>query len=254
LKIFSVLIFLFTAFMPCVAQADTGFLWLVNKQNSLPESYAPSSLVDCKSVKLRQETADAFNIMQEAMTEEGMSALHLQSGYRNYGYQQAILRQREKELMAKGHSKPEAAMLALKSVQPPGASEHQLGLALDVSINGKLEAAFGETPEGIWLAENCHKFGFIMRYPAHKTHITGIVYEPWHLRYVGHPHASIMKELDLTLEEYQNYLRQVGIYMFWGETEYWLVMYKTTPSEDGDVSSFNISKNEFVTVYKKSAN
>jgi len=207
LKIFSILIFLITVFTPCVASADAGLLRLVNRENPLPECYTPPNLVDCKGVKLRQEAAEAFITMQKAMTQEGLATLHVQSGYRNYGYQQAILRQREKEIRAKGHSPEEAAMLALKSVQPPGASEHQLGLALDVSINGILEQAFGETPEGIWLAENCHKFGFILRYPAHKTHITKITYEPWHLRYVGNPHASIMKEFDLTLEEYNNSAR-----------------------------------------------
>ena len=87
---------------------------------------------------------------------------------------------------------------------PPGCSEHETGLALDiVSLdNQRLEEAQEETPENIWLRENCWKYGFILRYPRGKEDITGIDYEPWHFRYVGHAAAEEITRLGLTLEEY----------------------------------------------------
>ena len=80
-----------------------------------------------------------------------------------------------------------------------GASEHQTGLTMDVN---ELEQTFGATPEGKLLAANCHKFGFIIRYPKDKEAITGISWEPWHIRYVGRFHAEQMKSLNMCLEEY----------------------------------------------------
>jgi D-alanyl-D-alanine carboxypeptidase len=81
----------------------------------------------------------------------------------------------------------------------PGHSEHQSGLAFDLN---SLEQNFGETKEGIWLAEHCHEFGFIIRYPADKEEITGYMYEPWHIRYVGADLAKTLTESGQCLEEY----------------------------------------------------
>ena len=87
----------------------------------------------------------------------------------------------------------------------PGTSEHQSGLALDVScpsIQYQLIPEFAETPEGKWLARNASLYGFIIRYPANKEHITGIPWEPWHIRYVTRPLAGCLRLTGLTLEEY----------------------------------------------------
>ena len=87
----------------------------------------------------------------------------------------------------------------------PGQSEHQSGLAADVSspsVNYALTESFGKTDEGIWLAQNAHKFGFIIRFPDGKESITGYLYEPWHIRYVGESVATEIYAKDLTLEEY----------------------------------------------------
>ena len=81
----------------------------------------------------------------------------------------------------------------------PGHSEHQTGLAFDIT---SLNSSYGETEEGIWLRENCFKYGFIIRYPKGKEHITGYAYEPWHIRYVGVEHATYIMNNNLTLEEY----------------------------------------------------
>ena len=87
-----------------------------------------------------------------------------------------------------------------QTVADPGSSEHHTGLAFDVAITG--EASFGATKQSVWLAQHCWEYGFILRYPADKTAITGISYEPWHIRYVGREHAMIMRIENLCLEEY----------------------------------------------------
>ena len=98
----------------------------------------------------------------------------------------------------------DAYQLAAEAVTLPGTSEHQIGLAFDIVNNeyAHLGEGFGETPEGIWLAENCYKYGFILRYPADKEYITTIEYEPWHFRYVGREAAAYMTLKGLTLEEF----------------------------------------------------
>ena len=86
----------------------------------------------------------------------------------------------------------------------PGTSEHQTGLAMDItsqSAKFQLETIFGETKEGQWLSENAHKFGFVIRYTKEKESITGYRFEPWHVRYVGNPQATYLYENQLTLEE-----------------------------------------------------
>jgi hypothetical protein len=93
-----------------------------------------------------------------------------------------------------------------------GTSEHQSGLCADlhnqVSANEDYPEIFANTPEGKWITENCWKFGFVLRFPPHKTEITGINYESWHFRYVGRYHAYLMNEKDMCLEEYVEYLAQ----------------------------------------------
>lgn len=90
--------------------------------------------------------------------------------------------------------------LAIRYSAPPGQSEHQTGLCFDVA---SLWRTFADTEEGIWLAEHCAEYGFIIRFPAGKEAITGYMYEPWHIRYVGKEVAeAIMAEPGLTLEEY----------------------------------------------------
>jgi D-alanyl-D-alanine carboxypeptidase len=83
----------------------------------------------------------------------------------------------------------------------PGHSEHQTGLAFDV---GAIDDNYGNTAAGKWLANNAHKYGFIIRYPKGKTHITGYKYEPWHIRYIGTNHATTIYNKQITLEEYLN--------------------------------------------------
>jgi len=224
-QILATILFLTLVFFVTSAN-DPDFLQLVNKHHPLSSSYIPPNLCNYDSIQLNTAARDAFTEMLVQMKEDGIHDLKLQSAYRSYSYQNSVFARRTKEIMAKGHSKHEAEAMAAKSVQPPGASEHQLGLALDVSTDGTLTQNFGQTRAGIWLAENCHNYGFIIRYPFAKTDITQIVYEPWHLRYVGIPHSIIMKELSLTLEEYHSYIRNIYAYVYWmPDGEYYLISY-----------------------------
>ncbi|MCL1787713.1 MAG: M15 family metallopeptidase [Defluviitaleaceae bacterium] len=220
--------------------ADSQLLWLVNRDNALPSIHQPPNLTTHNGIKLRQEARDAFVTMLGAMEAAGVPGLRLQSAYRSYAHQQAVFNQRVGELQRAGYIRREAEQKAALSVQPPGASEHQLGLALDVSIDGKLTQAFGETAAGQWLAAHCHNYGFIIRYPQDKSAVTGIVYEPWHLRYVGAPHAAVMHAQALALEEYATYMQTVQMYVVWEDDGYFLLSYnEAMPAQAADMADIS---------------
>ena len=181
---------------------------LVNKDFSLPKDYVPADLVIpdipfsftnySEKKMMRMEAASALEKLFHAASEAGLK-LYGVSGYRSYQRQLTIY---NKNLAENGYERTSqySAMA--------GYSEHQSGLAIDVStisINNRLDVTFSGTPEGRWLAENCWKYGYIIRYPEGKSHITGYAYEPWHIRYVGVDLATKLTEDNLTLEEYYGY-------------------------------------------------
>jgi D-alanyl-D-alanine carboxypeptidase len=130
----------------------------------------------------------------------GVNAVLATSGHRTYEYQQYLF---DKEVALVG---PEEAALW---VAQPGASEHHSGLAIDFAVyydSGEYHDYDG-SGDFAWINENCHKYGYIVRYKPDKQHITGIAYEPWHFRYLGVPHATKVTELELCYEEYIDYLR-----------------------------------------------
>lgn len=188
-----------------IQNVDNIFI-LVNKEMNLPADYVPGDLVrpkvrfvfgdqDVEKSYLRKEAAEALERMFEAAESEGIY-LFASSGYRSYSRQETIFQTKVNQV---GEEK------ALEVVAYPGQSEHQTGLAMDItsqSNNFQLTESFAETPEGKWLAENAHRFGFILRYPKGKEAITGYSYEPWHFRYVGEMYAKIIYENDWTLEEF----------------------------------------------------
>jgi len=181
---------------------------LVNRWNSIPKSYAPEELVACKyntsfSCKMTPEAVAALDKMIEACKAAGFSPL-VRTGYRSYSYQQMLLDNK----MNKGYSYEEA----IKSVAVPGTSEHQTGLAVDISDSSytNLNRQQGSLPIQKWLKEHCHEFGFIVRYPDDTTHLTGIIYESWHYRYVGVELATELSELGICLEEYLDRLTGDG--------------------------------------------
>lgn len=139
-------------------------------------------------IRLSPVLLDKFTTMVEAAAEDGVVHFMISSGYRDESEQSELY-----EKMG-----PDYAL-------PAGFSEHNLGLALDIgSTQGKMEHA----EEGKWLERNAWKYGFILRYPKHKTDVTGIQNEPWHFRYVGLPHSAIMQEKNFVLEEYLDYLKR----------------------------------------------
>ena len=183
-----------------------GNLFLVNRQYMITADYVPEDLVmpnvkrTSSSVMMRKEAAEALEELFSAAKAEHNYTLVAVSGYRSYQTQQSIYKRRVKNA---GQKKADLF------VARPGASEHQLGLAMDVGrrTNTKLKASFGNSPEGKWLAENCYRFGFILRYKEEWTETTGYGYEPWHIRYVGIEHALNIQKLDIPFEDYIALLR-----------------------------------------------
>ncbi|MCY9004447.1 VanY-A/VanY-F/VanY-M family D-Ala-D-Ala carboxypeptidase [Peribacillus frigoritolerans] len=183
-------------------QIHQGNLLLVNSEYAVEQAGIQSDIINLfthkglttgyqltnNEIKLSEEIAEKFSEMIAAAAEEdGVSNFLISSGYRDFDEQNRLYKEME-------------ADYAL----PAGHSEHNLGLALDV---GSTQMKMKEAPEGEWIEENAWKNGFILRYPANKTDITGIQYEPWHIRYVGLPHSAIMQEMNLALEEYLDYLK-----------------------------------------------
>lgn len=182
---------------------------LINKDFSLPADYVPADLTIpdipfsftsySEKKMMREEAAAALEALFEAASKEGLN-LYGVSGYRSYQRQLAIYNKNIAENGAE-HTSQYSAMA--------GYSEHQSGLAIDVStisINNRLDVTFGGTPEGRWLAEHCYEYGYIIRYPEGKSDITGYAYEPWHIRYVGKELARELTENNLTFEEYYGYV------------------------------------------------
>jgi zinc D-Ala-D-Ala carboxypeptidase len=196
-----------------VIQNSTNVMALVNKEFYLPDDYIPQDLVrpdvefsfgdvDTEKSLMREEAATALENMFSTAQNSGIE-LYAVSGYRSYNRQQQLF---NAEINRVGIEKAEQA------VAIPGASEHQSGLAMDISSKSNkfyLNEAFANTTEGIWLKDNAHRFGFILRYPKEKIDITNYMYEPWHFRYVGVKAATIMYEYNWTLEEYFNEVKKM---------------------------------------------
>ncbi|KRE48522.1 M15 family metallopeptidase [Paenibacillus sp. Soil522] len=178
---------------------------LLNKQNKLPEDYNPTDLVypDVRFIfsekvekrKMRQEAAAAVEQMFKAAEDDGILLAGV-SAYRSHSTQKALFDR---------YTKRDGLVKAKTYSAVPGTSEHETGLAIDVSgSEGKCAAAdcFADTKEALWLEEHAHEYGFIIRYLKGKEEITGYQYEPWHLRYVGKDLAAELAESGETLEEY----------------------------------------------------
>lgn len=154
-----------------------GGVVIANKEISLPEDYGSG---------LDRDTYNAFVRMKR---DSGFD-MSIVSGFRSYEKQVEVF---------KYWCEVEGEEKAKMQSSVPGHSEHQTGLVIDVS---SLEQSYGDTAEGKWLAANCYKYGFIIRYPKGKEDITGYAYEPWHLRYLGTSTAKLVHDSGLTLEEF----------------------------------------------------
>ena len=182
-------------------------LILVNPWNELPEDYDPELqqvgrefgtdyMMDVRCAdKLEQMIADC----REAGGHPWICSAH-----RTRQYQQNLFDNKVLRVILEGNSPEEAPEIAAQTVAVPGTSEHQLGLATDIidEYYTVLDEGQEETATQQWLMENCWRYGFILRFPTGTTDITGIIYEPWHYRYVGERYAKEITDLGVTLEEY----------------------------------------------------
>ena len=186
---------------PKAANLEDGNLILVNKFNYLVEGYAPEDLVDMglqyafSGKQIKEEVYASFKGLVKAAKKEGLTIV-ANSTFRTYDYQENLYN-RYKNNNGKEFAESYAARA--------GYSEHQTGLAIDVSTLNSTMDNFEETEEFTWLQDHAHEYGFILRYPKEKEFITGYNYESWHYRYVGEEVAEEIKELGITFDEYYAY-------------------------------------------------
>jgi len=184
-------------------EKEQWYLKLVNPTHSLLADPEIELEVLKNGYKVDKRISEDLQAMFDDCRAAGLEPL-ICSAYRTMEYQQKLYDKTVEQYKAKGYDDVKAKELAAMDTAIPGTSEHQLGLAVDiVSIqNQRLEEAQESTPEQIWLMQNCYKYGFILRFPKGKENLTGIMYEPWHYRYVGKEAAKEIYEADITLEEY----------------------------------------------------
>jgi len=180
-------------------QDPDGPLFLVNRQYTVSSAFEPGDL-DISDVpgqvrRMRPDAAAALREMFRACKEETGCQLLSISGYRSYAKQEGIYKRKLRSV--KGNVEK-----AQEYVAPPGASEHQTGLAMDIGQKHKihLEVSFRDTEGGKWCRENCWRFGYILRYDEGWEEITGYQYEPWHFRYVGKEYAKEIHDANIPFE------------------------------------------------------
>ena len=198
-----------TSFLPLTDEERTR---LVNMDNPLPEGYVPRDLVNAKELlgDIADFRKDSSLIQYEvglqlrelflAAADEGIGRYRVCDPYRTQEYQWTLWNSR----VAQDPDYGKDPYVTPVGVMPGNCSEHCAGLAIDIcSVDHPyLDADFGQTREGRWLRDNAYRFGFIFRYPADKMSLTGVKYEPWHIRYLGRELALAVHESGLCLEEY----------------------------------------------------
>ena len=178
-----------------LAAISNDRLLLVNLDYAVPD-YIAGELVKISGyvntlnpdMLLNEDALVMLRVMFDSAVSVGFTQFRVTQGFRTHEYQQSLYNQ----------------MAGTGLAALPGHSEHQIGLAVDISYHG---VNIGNSIQGNWLMNYSYRYGFILRYPEHKTHITGVPFEPWHYRYVGQPHAYFMTSNDIVMEEYIDFLR-----------------------------------------------
>ena len=185
-----------------VLNSEEWALTLINKKYPLGKAYSPTlaPVVDSSLITADTRVSDAYKLMYADALAQGV-VLTPYSGYCSYSRQQSNYDNKVQAFILQGMTEDEAKANAEKRIEPAGCSENGAGLSVDII---SACAGFASTNEYKWLVENAHKYGFVLRYPEDKTDITGMIYQPWHWRYVGIDVASEMKSSNLCLEEYLN--------------------------------------------------
>ncbi len=178
-------------------------LLLVNKQHTIPEDYEFTLGTIKGSMRCDERIIEPLTQMFAAAKEDGVNLI-VCSPYRDMARQEYLFDRKVKNYQSTGMSYMDAYKKASITVTLPGASEHQVGLAVDIISDTytSLEVGFADTEAGKWLAEHSWEYGFILRYPLGKEEITGIQFEPWHFRYVGVDAAEVITSQNITLEEF----------------------------------------------------
>lgn len=177
---------------------------LVNKEVELPSDFDPALRSICGGRLMASEWMyqDLTEMLHAAETEG--YTYWVASAYRSRRRQEELVEEDVKKLMEQGKSREDALAETLKETMPPGHSEHETGLALDILSAGNTSMDVSQAQEAAnqWLVAHCSEYGFILRYPKDKASVTGIAWEPWHFRYVGKEAARYMTEHGMTLEEF----------------------------------------------------
>ena len=187
------------------------YLICVNRSRALPAKYSERVKTEvCVTVypenrKLEAEAAKKFREMYDAAMKEDVELIPF-SGYRSTALQKENFDKEIEALVRDGLTRQEAIERAMQTIQLPGCSEHETGLAMDITRKGvwRADPGFHGTKEFNWLTAHAQEYGFILRYPQGKEHITGISYEPWHWRFVGEKAAQEIRKSGQCLEEYLN--------------------------------------------------
>lgn len=178
-------------------------LVLVNKQHPIPDDYTFTLGTIKGSMRCDERILKPLTDMFTAASMDGINLI-VCSPYRDMSRQEYLFDRKMKMYINSGYSYIDAYKEASTVVTVPGASEHQIGISLDIICDtySQLDEGFADTDAGRWLMNNSYKYGFILRYPSDKEDITGIIYEPWHYRYVGVEAATVIYEDGLCLEEF----------------------------------------------------
>ncbi len=189
---------------------EDWMLVLVKHDNPLPDEYEPPILASLPNgLQFDARAKEHLNAMLSDARAQGLFPV-VCSAYRSIEYQKELFENQVQKQMSKGLDRQQAEIEARKIVAYPGASEHHLGLAVDiVALDYQhFDESQANTAEVKWLTQHCSEYGFILRYPKDKTDITGIVYEPWHFRYVGTDAAKAIMQSGYCLEEYLEIIRK----------------------------------------------
>lgn len=181
------------------------YLMLVNQSHPMEDGYVPELANIDDSHQVDARVLEPLQNMLKAASDEGYS-LYVCSAYRSVDRQKELFNESMIDYVNQGMTYYEAAIETAKSIAWPGESEHATGLAMDIvsSDYAGLDEKQGETDDQKWLMEHCYEYGFILRYPKDKSEDTGIIYEPWHYRYVGVEAALAIRDQGVTMEEYLN--------------------------------------------------
>ena len=206
-----------TEYEQYIQPADvTEYLLLVNVAHPLDKDYKPSDLVRITDMRagrpdyysyLREVPEKALQAFLDEAAMYGFGDIKVSNGYRSYSIQSSLFNSYiDRETAAHPDwSKQQVYDYVATYSAPPGTSEHQSGLCVDMHNQIDTDSSFNGTPAALWLADNCYRFGFVLRFPEDKQEITGITFESWHFRFVGREVATEMHELGMCLEEYLEY-------------------------------------------------